>query len=104
MLTLQTLEKMRNEDDFKLFYQHLQLLQVSTNTEEPFFPRRKRAPIRLEVGDGAGYHAASVEELYRTQYYEALDLATVSIKDRFEQPGYAVAISKFGGASSQVSK
>ncbi len=90
MLTLQTLEKMRNEDDFKLFYQHLQLLQVSTNTEEPFFPRRKRAPIRLEVGDGAGYHAASVEELYRTQYYEALDLATVSIKDRFEQPGYAV--------------
>ena len=90
MLTLKTLEKMRNEDDFKLFFQHLQQLQLSTDTEEPYIPRRKRAPRRFEIGDGIGYHAASVEEFYKTQYYEALDLATASIKDQFEQPGYAV--------------
>ncbi len=43
-----------------------------------------------EVSDGIGYHADSVEEYYKNQNYEALDLAIVSIKDRFEQPGYAV--------------
>lgn len=81
---------MRNEDDFKLFFQHLQKLQSFTDTEEPYLPQRKRAPKRLQVGDGIGYHADNVEEFYRNQYYEALDLAIVSIKDRFEQPGYTV--------------
>ncbi len=83
MLTKKPLEKMRNEDDFKLFFEHLQKLQSCKGTEEPYIPRRKRAPKRFEIGDGIGYHADSVEEFYKNQYYEALDLAIVSIKDRF---------------------
>lgn len=90
MLTIQTLEKMRNEDTFKLFFQRLEQLRVFTDSEDPTLPRRKRAPKRLEVGDGIGYHATTVEEHYRIQYYEVLDLAISGIKKRFDQPGYAM--------------
>lgn len=89
MLTVKTLEKMRNEDDYKLFFERLEILRAHTDTEEPCVPRRKRAPRRIEIGEGPGYHSASVEEHYRAQYYEVLDLAISSIKDRFDQPGYA---------------
>ncbi len=68
MLTKKTLEKMRNEDDFKLFFEHLQKLQSCTGTEEPYIPRRKRAPKRFEIGDGIGYRADGVEEFYKNQY------------------------------------
>ncbi len=81
MLTQKKLiEKMRNEDDIKLFFEHLPKLQSSTGTEEPYIPRRKRAPKRFEIGDGIGYHADSVEELYKNQYYEALDWPLLASK------------------------
>jgi hypothetical protein len=89
MLTVKTLEKMRNEGDFKLFFQHLEILRSHTDTEEPSLPRRKRVPSWMEIGEGSGSHSTSIEEHYRVQYYEALDLAVSSIKDRFDQPGYA---------------
>lgn len=87
-LTIKTLEKMRTEGDFKLLLQYLETLRVHTDTEMPSLPRQKRAPQRLEIGEGAGYHSSSVEEFYRVKYYEALDLAISGIKDRFDQPGY----------------
>ena len=34
MLTLKTLENLRNEDDFKLFFQHLQQLQLTTDSKK----------------------------------------------------------------------
>ncbi len=41
MLTKKLIEKMRNEDDFKLFFEHFPKPQSSTGTEEPYIPRRK---------------------------------------------------------------
>lgn len=87
-LTVKTLESMRNESDFHLFFQHLETLRAHTETDVPCLPRRRTAPQRLEIGEGVGYHASSVEEYYRAQYFEALDLAICGIKDRFDQPGY----------------
>ena len=39
---------------------------------------------------GGGYFSETVEEHYRLQYFEAVDLAVASIKDRFDQPGYVM--------------
>ena len=50
-LTIKTLEKMRSEDNFKMFFQLVETLLVSTDTEEPCLPRRKRAPSHIEVGE-----------------------------------------------------
>ena len=53
-------------------------------------PRKRKAPKHLEYGDGEGYHSLTTKEHYRTQYFEAIDLAISSIQDRFDQPGYAI--------------
>ena len=42
------------------------------------------------MGKDTGYFSQSPEEFYRLKYFEAIDLATTSIKDRFDQPDYAM--------------
>ena len=59
-----------------------------TGTDPPVLPRKRRAPQRLEVGSAEGSHSATVEDHYRRQYYEVLDIAISSITGRFDQPGY----------------
>ena len=87
-LSVTTLEKMRTADNFSLFYKVVLNLQDHTNTDSPILPRKRRAPQHLEVGESTGYHSSTVEELYRRYYYEALDNAVSTIKNRFNQPGY----------------
>lgn len=89
-LTVQTLESMRSDDAFRLFYARVEVDRKSTGTDEATLPRKRRAPARLEVGTGVGYQHESVEEMYRHQYFEAIDLAITGIKDRFNQPGYCM--------------
>jgi len=87
-LSVTTLEKMRTADNFSLFYKVVLSLQDHTGTDGPVLPRKRRAPRHLEVGDSTGYNSSTAEELYRRYYYEALDNAIGTIKNRFNQPGY----------------
>ena len=89
-LTVKTLKGMRTDEAFDLFFKLVQQLSDKTNTAEPSLPRKRKAPKHFEVGDGDRNHSPTVMEYYRRQYFEALDLATSSIHDRFDQPGYAV--------------
>ena len=89
-MTCTTLKRMRSDEAFKLFFGRVEALRIQAGIEEAKLPRKRRAPKQLEVGDGDCYHSPTVEEHYRRQYYEALDLAVSSISDRFDQPGYAV--------------
>ena len=41
--------------------------------DEPQLPRRKNIPNRYMIGKVAGKHSQNVEEVYRRQYYAALD-------------------------------
>ena len=81
---------MRNDDAFKLFFQLVESIRERTDTKEAILPRKRKAPRRLEVGEGEGHHSATVEEHYRQKYFEALDLAINGIQERFNQPGYAI--------------
>lgn len=38
------------------------------------------------------YYHSTPKELYHQQYFECLDLNTAAIRERFEQPGYAVVL------------
>ena len=58
--------------------------------EEASLPRRRKTPKRFECGDGEAYHSSTVEEHYRRQYFEVLDLAVCSITTHFDQPGYTI--------------
>ena len=53
-------------------------------------PRKRRAPQRYEVGSEEGSHSTTVEDHYRRQYYEVLDIAIASVTNRFDQPGYVM--------------
>ena len=47
-------------------------------------------PRRIDNGNRGDYFSETVEEHYYLQYFEAIDLAVASIKDRFDQTGYAI--------------
>ena len=89
-LTVRTLKGMRTEESFALFFDLVDRFRVVTGTDPPVLPRKRRAPQRYEIGSGEASHSATVEEHYRRQYYEALDIAIASITKRFDQPGYAM--------------
>ena len=51
-------------------------------------PRPRKVYRRLDDGASQCYQSPSVQEHYSRLYYEAMDLAITSIKDRFDPPGF----------------
>ena len=70
-----------------LFYL-VESLRTSAVIEQPSLPQKRKVPRRIDDGNGGGFFSETVEEHYRLQYFEAVDLAVASIKDRFDQPVY----------------
>ena len=83
-----TLQSMRSDDSFKLFWQVLRVKAQKLNIGEPTLPRKRKAPRRFEIGESQAEFPSSVEDHYRAIYYEALDLILQCIDDRFDQAGY----------------
>ena len=52
--------------------------------------RKRRAPSHLEVGSSKGFHHSTPKDYYRQQYLKCLDLIVNAVKERFNQPWYAV--------------
>ena len=64
---------MRNDDAFnKLFFQ---LVESFHEKKEATLPRKCKAPRCLEIGEGEGYHSATIEEQYCQKYFEALNFS-----------------------------
>ena len=89
-LTRKRLTDLRTESEFVKFWTSVTAKQGEVDVDEPAFPRRRRAPKRLEVGTGENYLPSTIEDYYRVQYYEALDLLVGCIRDSFDKPGYEV--------------
>lgn len=45
-------------------------------------------PKPFETGNAAPEYPSSPKDLYRQHFFEAFDLVTLCIKDRFNQPGF----------------
>ena len=88
-LSVQTLEGLRTDESFALFFELVSRCRESSSVSEPVLPRKRKFPGRFQVGMGEAVYSAPVEEHYRLQYYECLDLAISGIRDRFRQSGYA---------------
>ena len=85
-LTVKTLEDMRTDEAFGLFFEWVEILRNSTDTEGPSLPRKRNALRDLEVGRGDTYHSPTIQDHYRRHYFEAIDMAYTRIQDRFDQP------------------
>ena len=86
-LTVKTLEKIHTDEDFELFWKNVGI-KKNDNIDEPHLPRKRKAPERFETRSAPSEFPASVEDYYRQIYFEALDLAVTSIKNRFDHKGY----------------
>lgn len=89
-LSVKTLQKIRNDEAFSLFWAKVLRLISELDVSEPSLPRRRKHPRRYEEGDAEPEFSETVEDLYRKAYFEALDLVIECIKDRFDQPGYKI--------------
>ena len=82
-LTVETLKRMRTSESFDNFYQLVEALRVKFKADPAVLPRKRRAPKRIEIGEGESF-TDDVKDYYRIQYYEVLDLAVSGISDRFD--------------------
>ncbi len=97
-LTVDTMKGMRNDQDFKLFFESLKQKATKLDVGDPILPRKRHRPNYSalhhagtsgseESSSGASY-PSSVEAHYRACYFEALDAIIMAINDRFDQPSY----------------
>ena len=87
MLTVKTLEGLRTEDNFDLFWERLEKTRDQLDVDKPEPARRQKMPKRFEQGSTPAECAVSLKDEYRRVYFEAFDLAVTSIPSRFDQKG-----------------
>ena len=97
-LTIKTIEAMRSEENFDMFYETTVLKSTKKKvTSKPFLPRRRNAPRYSMLHHLDGYavnkdthHPKTPKDLYREKYYDALDSFIVALKDKFDQDSFKV--------------
>ena len=87
-MTKQTLQGMRSDENFGLFWEKVKIMINDIDVAEPLLPRKRKMPKRYEVGSAPSEFPACPKDYYRRIYFEGLDLIIQSIAERFEQPGY----------------
>lgn len=88
-LTKSVLESIRNDDSFSVFYSLVLRKSNEGSIAEPVLPRKRRAPVRIEIGSGPPTFPETLEDHYRRIYFEAIDLIVNAIEQRFSQPSFA---------------
>lgn len=76
-------KSMRTEAKFNAFYTNV-IHESSTLTEEPSLPRVRKLPRRLDDGSSAHVYD-SPKNRYRHAYFEAIELASGEVENRFDQ-------------------
>ena len=87
-LSVKTIEKIRDDKSFDLFWAKVLTLVARFNVSEPSLPRKRKCPRRYDEGSAETEFSLSVTDHYRRHYYEASDLVITGIKQRFDQQIY----------------
>ena len=64
-MTCSTLQGMRTDDNFSLFFQRVELFRQQVGLEEPSLPRKRRHPQHCETGDAEPHYSDTVQDHYR---------------------------------------
>ena len=88
--TVETLQHIRNERDFNLFYDMVlkRKEHLGDRVAQPKLPRKRNVPRRFQIGATSPEHPASAKDHHRMVYFLALDHLVNSITQRFQQKGY----------------
>ena len=74
-VTLETMEKLRKEESFQLFWDSTIELQASLNVAGPQLPCTRKCPQRYEEGSASGFQHDAPQPFYKQIYFEAIDNA-----------------------------
>ncbi len=89
-MTVLTLEVMRSEECFVLFWERTEKKQQELVVDAPQLPRQRKVPRRREVGSSIPEAEKSVEDIYWKTYYEVIDFLLHANRSRFDQKGYRI--------------
>ena len=93
-LTVKTLQKIRTENDFKLFWENCNTKAKQLKIGEPVLPRKRQLPLRNYFGNAPAEFPDNEEDHYRQIYFEAIETVIGCIEKRFEQNDYTNYYSK----------
>ena len=90
--TVKALKSIRNDESFSSFWKIVKLDQDRLGINDPSLPRKKRRPEKVDnyFVPITYHHPVTTEEMYRQIYFDAIDNATQTITDRFDQPDWVV--------------
>ena len=85
--TASTLEKMRTDQNFDLFWTDVNSKAEALDVDEPTLSRRRRPPSRIDdyYGKAAPEFPVDVISHYRRIYFESLDCIISAIRDQLDQ-------------------
>ena len=89
-ITLATLQSIRSDQCFDLFWQYVESRQSIVDVSPPELPRRRKVPHRFEVGETPTEYPASAKDYFRKLYFEGIDLIIAATKSRFDQQGFRI--------------
>ena len=98
-LTIKTMQGMRNDRDFDLFYETLTQSASSIDfVSTPTAPRKRKRPkydiLQFLEGNprcsGEAYYPETAHAHFKAIYFEAIDVIVSSIKERFEQSTFRI--------------
>ena len=83
------MKSMKNDDQFKLFWNKVQKDAKEKQVDEPSLPRKRQRPVRFRDDNATESSTSSNPcDHYKDIYMEAIDVITGSIESRFNQKGY----------------
>ena len=83
-LTVATLHSLRTDEMYDLFWQKVTKMANDLEVDPPTLPRSHKRPKRYENGSSPSHIHHTPQHYFHSMYFEALDLATNSITDRFD--------------------
>jgi hypothetical protein len=91
--TVETLKKIRSDEDAQRFWEKTQLESKCHPLEPPKLPRKKKMPAKYEEGKSEPEFHDNCEKYFRQIYFESLDTIIACINDRFDQHDYKTLVN-----------
>ena len=101
-LTVRSLTRMRSDECFDGFFKGV-CTEAQDICDPPTLPRKRRPPARLDDGSQPQVFT-DVQEFYRQQFFEGIDIIVADLKRRFHQKIFCAARSVEQRMVSSMSK
>ena len=85
-MSVRTLQSLRSEVEFKLFWTKVSKTAEEIGVDKPCLPCQKKTTTHVAEKEVP----ATPEEFYKQIYFKALDLIIAAISKKFDQPGFRV--------------